>query len=150
MSICQVMVRYNQALYGCAEVKPAQQFFLACLILTCWCAFCYLPLRQFKTDISLASMAHQQGIEFVAFMNLQLVCLDFKTDRTISCTSVSGHALPFHFLLNSLVNADVCFVKAFLKALAGPYESRGALWKLSIMDDHSRVQTFALRSQGVC
>lgn len=23
-----------------------------------------------------------------------------------------GHALPFHFLLNSLVNAEVCFVKA--------------------------------------
>lgn len=29
------------------------------------------------------------------------------------CTFDSVCALPFHFLLNSLVNAEVCFVKAF-------------------------------------
>lgn len=31
----------------------------------------------------------------------------------ITYTFDSSHALPFHFLLNSLVNAEVCFVKAF-------------------------------------
>lgn len=35
----------------------------------------------------------------------------------------SGHALPFRFLLNSFVNAEVCYVEA-LKALAGPHGPR--------------------------
>lgn len=66
--------------------------------------------------------------------------------KWICFTFDSNHALPFHFLSNSLINAEVCFVKAF-KSL-----SRN-IWKSlleAIMDDHSRAQTFAFCSQRIC
>lgn len=60
------------------------------------CSFCNVHSSIFKDGYP----------EVVQFMNLQCVCLcaDVKIN--------SGHALPFHFLLNSLVNAELCFVKA--------------------------------------
>lgn len=47
--------------------------------------------------------------------NLSTVCLcaELNKDRWLLCIFDSGHALAFHFLLNSLVNAEVCFVNAF-------------------------------------
>lgn len=43
---------------------------------------------------------------------------------------------PLHFLLNLLVNADVCFVKAFKSPNKTIWIQRSPL-ELSIMDDHS-------------
>lgn len=59
--------------------------------------------------------------------------------RQILCMFDSSHALPFQSPLNSLVNAEVCFVKAFKSLSRTTWIQKSPP---SIMDDHSKVQTF--------
>lgn len=51
---------------------------------------------------------------YYTFVLLLYLHADVKMDRHVTYTFDSGHALSFHFLLNSRVNAEMCFVKVLI------------------------------------